>query len=126
MPLVNAGDEQALGFGTDDAIKVTRSEIKRTKGEVGVFSSSKTDERRYVIKITNLHQSNIDVEVVDQIPFTVNEKIIVRLLPSSTAPSRKDLKDKRGILAWDFTLGKGQEKQIRLDYTISWPCRQDG
>ena len=122
MPLINAGDEYELGFGADDAVKVVRSEIKRTKGQAGVFTSSKTDEQRYNIKITNLHQTAIDVEVIDQIPFSVNEKIVVRLLPSSTKPSRQNIKDKRGILAWDFKLGQGQEKLINLDYTITWPA----
>ncbi len=122
LPLVNAGDEYELGFGADDAVKVVRSEVKRTKGQAGVFTSSKTDEQRYIVKITNLHQSAIDVEVIDQIPFSVNEKIVVRLLPSSTKPSRQNIKDKRGILAWDFKLEQGREKLINLDYTITWPA----
>ena len=122
MPLINAGDEHALGFGVDDAVKIVRSEVKRTKGEAGVFTSSKTDEQRYIIKVTNLHQTPVDVEITDQIPFSVNEKIIVRLLPSSTKPSRQNIKDKRGILAWDFKLQPGAEKQIKLDYTITWPA----
>ena len=124
LPLINAGDEHALGFGADDAVKIVRAEIKRTKGEAGVFTSSKTDEQRYTIKVTNLHQTPIDVEITDQIPFSVNEKVVVRLLPSSTTPSRQNLKDKRGILAWDFKLGQGQEKLIKLDYTITWPADQ--
>ena len=121
LPLVNAGEEHALGFGADDAVKVTRAQIKRTKGEEGVFTTSKIDERRYQIKVINRHQTQIDVEVLDQIPFSVNQKVVVRLLPTSTKPSRENIKDKRGILAWDFKLGSGSEKQIKLDYTITWP-----
>ncbi len=122
MPLINAGDEYELGFGADEAVKVVRAEIKRTKGKAGVFTKSKTDEQRYTIKITNLHQTAIDMEVIDQIPYSVNENVVVRLLPSSTTPSRQNIKDKRGILAWDFKLGEGQEKLINLDYTITWPA----
>ncbi|MCP4937000.1 MAG: mucoidy inhibitor MuiA family protein [bacterium] len=122
MQLVNAGDEYELGFGGDDAVKVVRSEVKRTKGQAGVFTSSKTDERRYIIKISNLHQTAIDVEVIDQIPFSVNEKVVVRLLPSSTTPSRQNIKEKRGILAWDFRLPPSDKKSINLDYTITWPA----
>ncbi len=125
MPLVNAGDEHSLGFGADDAVKVTRAQIKRTKGEAGVFTSSKVDERRYVIKVTNLHETPVDVEVVDQIPYSVNEQVVVRLLPSSTKPGRQNIKDKRGILGWDFTLAPGKEKRINLDYTITWPADKE-
>ncbi len=122
LPLVNAGDEHDLGFGVDEAVKVTRAEIKRSKGKAGVFTSSKVDERRFQIKVVNRHRTPVNVEILDQIPYSVNEKVVVRLLPSSTPPSRQNVGDKRGILAWDFPLGAGQEKLIRLDYTISWPA----
>ncbi len=122
LPLVPAGDEVELGFGADDAIKVVRNEIKRTKGKEGVWTTSKVDTQRYVIKVTNLHQRAMDVEVWDQIPYSVNEKVVVRLLPASTKPSRQNIKNKRGILAWDFKLEANKEKQIKLDYTISWPA----
>jgi len=122
LPLVPAGDDVELGFGADEAIKVVRNEIKRTKGKEGVWTTSKVDTQRYVIKVTNLHQSAMAIEVWDQIPFSVNEKVVVRLLPTSTKPSRQNIKDKRGILAWDFKLEAHKEKQIKLDYTISWPA----
>ena len=122
LPLVPAGDEYELGFGADDAVKVVRSEIRRTKGKEGVWTTSKIDTQRYIIKVTNLHQQAVNIEVGDQIPYSVNEKVVVRLLPSSTKPSRQNIKDKRGILAWDFELAAGKEKQIKLDYTISWPA----
>ena len=125
MPLINAGDDYALGFGADEAVKVVRAEVKRTKGEAGVFTSSKTDEWRYNIKVTNLHQTPIDVEVIDQIPYSVNEKVVVKLMPSSTKPSRQNLKDKRGILAWDFNLLPGAEKLINLNYSSQLASRQD-
>ncbi len=122
LPLVPAGDDFELGFGADEAIKVVRNEIKRTKGKEGVWTTSKVDTQRYVIKVINLHQSAMVVEVWDQIPYSVNEKVVVRLLPSSTRPSRQNIKDKRGILAWDFKLEANKDKKIKLDYTISWPA----
>jgi uncharacterized protein (TIGR02231 family) len=124
LPLVNAGEEHALGFGADDAVKVTRDEIKRTKGKSGVFTTSKVDERRYQIKIINRHSTPVNIEVADQIPYSVNEKVVVRLLPTSTRPSRQNIKEKRGILAWDFKLEAGGEKLIKLDYSITWPANQ--
>jgi uncharacterized protein (TIGR02231 family) len=124
LPLVPAGDDFELGFGADEAVKVERNEVRRTKGKEGVWTTSKIDTQRYVIKVKNLHQTPLKVEVRDQIPYSVNEKVVVRLLPSSTKPSRQNIKDKRGILAWDFTLGAGGEKQIKLDYTISWPAEK--
>ncbi len=122
LPLVNGGDKHELGFGADEAVKVTRAEIKRHKGKTGVFTSSKVDERRYLIRVTNRHQTPVDVEVIDRIPYSVNEKIVVRLLPTATRPDRRNIKDRRGILAWDFKLAAGEEKSIHLDYTITWPA----
>ena len=125
LPLVNAGEEQELGFGADDAVRVTRAEIRRSKGKTGVFSKSKTDERRYVIRVKNLHAVPVNMEIIDQIPYSVNEKILVSLLPGTTRPSHQNLKDKRGILSWNFKLDAGGEKKINLEYTISWPADRE-
>jgi hypothetical protein len=63
----------------------------------------------------------VKVIIVDQVPYSTNEEIRVEMLSSSTPPSRKNLKDKRGILAWDFDLDGGSSKSIHLNYKISWP-----
>lgn len=121
IPLINPGVEHDLGFGSDDAIKINRVELAREKGASGLISSSKTDERTFKITVKNTHNWNMPVSVIDQLPFSEDEKIIITRLSKTTPPSRKDVSDRRGILAWDYTLKPNEEKQIILSYRISWP-----
>ncbi|MGH1350747.1 MAG: mucoidy inhibitor MuiA family protein [Methyloligellaceae bacterium] len=121
LPDMAAGAEHDLGFGADDAIQVKYAEVKRSKGESGIISSSKTDMRKFKISVKNLHGWSIPMTVLDQIPYSENEKIKVTLLSETTKPNRKDIDDKRGLLAWDFELKKGEEKKIDLAYQVGWP-----
>ncbi len=121
FPDLAAGAEYNLGFGSDDAIQVKYAEVKRSQGESGIISSSKTDMRKFKISIKNLHGWSIPMTVLDQIPYSEDEKIKVTLLSETTKPSRKDIDDKRGLLAWDFDLKKGEEKKIGLAYQVGWP-----
>ena len=122
LPLVAAGDKHELGFGVDDAVKVARTEVKRSKGETGLITTSKVDERRYELKVTNLHKTAIDVTLLDQIPYSVNEQVTVAMDSSSTRPSRRNVDGRRGVLAWDFRLPSGAKKLIRLNFTVAWPA----
>ena len=121
LPDLASGVEHNLGFGSDDSIQVKFSEIDRSKGETGILSTSKTDVRNFKITVKNLHDWKIPVTVMDQIPYSENEKITVLQLPKTTKPTKTNVKDKRGVMSWDFDLKAGQEKQIDLSYKVVWP-----
>ena len=59
--------------------------------------------------------------MIDQIPFSENEKLVVSLLASSTPATRTDIDERRGIMAWDFEYKPGEEKSILLNYRLNWP-----
>lgn len=123
--VIAGGDKFALGFGADEAVKVKHFEVKRQKGETGLITTSQVDERRYGIEVTNLHDMPVDMVVIDQIPYSVNEQVVVKLLPTATKPSRENVEERRGILAWDFPLKAGEKRTLNLDYTIAWPAGRD-
>ncbi len=125
LPQIGPREKHEMGFGIDDKIKVKYAELKRNKGETGLFTSSKTDKRQFKITVKNLHDNSVKVKILDQIPYTTNEKIVIELLPTTTPPTQKNLKDKRGILSWTRTLSGGQEDVIRLDYQINWPAKSN-
>ena len=79
----------------------TRSQ-RRSRSESG-YDASKTDIRNYRITIKNLHERAVPVTVLDQIPVSQNTDIKVELLGKS-APTKRDVDDKRGVLAWELKL----------------------
>jgi uncharacterized protein (TIGR02231 family) len=121
LPLLAPGEEHELGFGVDDMIRVRHAIAEQTRGETGLISTSKTDVRNYRITVKNLHQRPIQVRVLDQIPVSQNEAIKIDLL-GRTQPTRRNVDDKRGVLAWDMTLAPDEEKAVEFGYRVTWPA----
>jgi uncharacterized protein (TIGR02231 family) len=121
LPLLSPGEEMKLGFGADDMIKVKRVEVKRQRGEEGLISTTNVDTRAYDITVKNLHDFEIPVTVLDQMPYSTLEDISVETLPGMTAPSIKDFERKRGVLAWNFDLVPRAEKVLKHGFKVTWP-----
>jgi len=120
LPLLAPGEEHELGFGVDDMIRVRHAVVEDKRGETGLISTSKTDVRNYRITVKNLHERPIQLRVLDQIPVAQNDAIKIEL-QGRTAPTRRDVEDKRGVMAWDMTLTPDEEKAIEFGYRVSWP-----
>ena len=121
LPLLAPGEEHELGFGVDDSIRVRYAIAEEKRGETGIISSAKTDQRGYRITVKNLHERAIPLTVLDQIPVSQNADIKVELT-GKTAPTKRDVDDKRGILAWDMTLAPDEERVIEFGYRTTWPA----
>jgi len=120
LPQLGPGEEHELGFGIDDAVRVRHTIAEEKRAETGLITSSKTDTRSYRIIVKNLHERAIPVTVIDQIPVSQNGDIKIELLGKS-APTKRDLDEKRGVLAWEMTLQPDEEKAVEFGYRVTWP-----
>ncbi|MDX2265319.1 MAG: mucoidy inhibitor MuiA family protein [Hyphomicrobiales bacterium] len=125
LPLIAAGQEHNLGFGPDDSVKVNRISVKREKGETGVLTSSNVDEQHFSITVKNLHAKPVAVMVLDQMPYSEDEKIVVEMLPVTTPPSETNHEDKRGVVVWEMELRPGEERALAFSYQINWPAKRE-
>jgi hypothetical protein len=121
LPLLNESEDAKLGFGVDDLVKVQRAEVKRRTGEEGIITSSNVEERAWEITVKNLHAFALPVSVMDRIPFSTRDDVIVTELGGLTAATERDVDKRRGVIAWRFDLDSKGEKQIKTGYKISWP-----
>lgn len=121
LPLLAPGEEHELGFGVDDAIRIRHTLAEEKRGESGIITSSKTDARSYRISVKNLHERAINLTVMDQIPVSLNADIKVELT-GKTAPTKRDVDDKRGVLAWELKLEPDEERAIEFGYRATWPA----
>ncbi|WP_234680420.1 mucoidy inhibitor MuiA family protein [Bradyrhizobium monzae] len=111
-----------LGFGADDKVKIERAVLKRNEGSAGlIVTTSKTDERAYKTTIRNGHDFPIHVAIEDQLPVSENDEIVVEMLPATTPPTAKDIRDKRGVLEWSFDAKPGEVKDINFAWRARWP-----
>ena len=121
MALTQKDEMARLGFGADEQVKVERSVSRKSEGSTGIISTSKTDEREFKITVRNGHASPVNVTIEEQLPVSENADIQVEMLPSSTEPSQRDVRDQRGVLAWTMDLAAGETREIRFGWRVQWP-----
>ncbi|RXH09949.1 mucoidy inhibitor MuiA family protein [Bradyrhizobium guangzhouense] len=115
-------DVVRLGFGADDKVKIERAVLKRNEGSAGlIVTTSKTDERAFKTTVRNGHDFPIHVAIEDQLPVSENDEIVVEMLPATTPPTAKDIRDKRGVLEWSFDAKPGEIKDINFAWRVRWP-----
>ena len=111
-----------LGFGVDDKIKIERAVLKRNEGTGGlIVTTSKTDERAFKTTVRNGHDFPIRIVIEDQLPVSESEDIVVEMLPSTTAPTATNIRDKRGVLEWAFEAKAGEVRDINFAWRLRWP-----
>lgn len=122
-PLALAAKDETvrLGFGVDEKVKVARTVVRRIEGTAGLIGSSRTDEREFKTVIRNGHDFTIRVAIEDQIPVSETEEIQVEMLPVTTQPTTKDLRDRRGVMEWAFEAKPGESRDIKLGWRMRWP-----
>jgi uncharacterized protein (TIGR02231 family) len=122
MAAASKDETVRLGFGADDKIKIERTVLKRNEGSAGlIVTTSKTDERAFKTTVRNGHDFPIRIAIEDQLPVSENEDIVVEMLPSTTAPSATNLRDKRGVLEWAFEAKAGEVRDINFAWRVRWP-----
>src|SRR4029079_15418327 len=102
LALAARNEDVRLGFGADEKVKITRTVVRRLEGTAGIIGSSRIDEREFKTTIKNGHDFPIKVAIEDQIPVSEMEDIQVEMLPATTPPTARDLRDRRGVLEWAF------------------------
>ena len=121
LPQLAPGEEFELGFGPDDAIRVRHALVEEKRGESGIISSKKSDLRSYRITVKNLHERAVQLSILDQIPASNNQEINVELV-TKTPPTKQNLDDKRGVLAWESKLEPDEERVLDFGWRVSWPA----
>ena len=71
--------------------------------------------------IRNGHDFAIQVAIEDQLPVSDVEDIQVEMLPITTPPTKRDLRDRRGVLEWAFEAKPGESRDIKPGWRVRWP-----
>ncbi|HLH90854.1 MAG TPA: mucoidy inhibitor MuiA family protein [Xanthobacteraceae bacterium] len=121
MALTPKDETVRLGFGVDDQVKVARVTIRKQEGSTGLISTAKTDEREFRITVRNGHVIPIRVSIEDQIPVSEIDDVKVEMLASTTQPTERDVRNRRGVLGWTFTAAPGEAHEINLGWSVRWP-----
>jgi len=122
MAMIAKDEDVRLGFGADDNIKIVRSTVRQIEGTAGIINSAKTERREFKTSIRNGHDAPIRVVIEDQVPVSEIDEVKVELLPATTPPTEKDVRNRRGVMAWSLEVAPGEAKEIRIAWRLRWPA----
>jgi uncharacterized protein (TIGR02231 family) len=121
LPLLAGGEKHDLGFGVDDAVKVRHTTLAEKRGETGLITSSRTDERNYRITVKSLHARPVQLAITDRVPVSLEQDLKVETT-AKPQPTKRDPEERRGVLVWEMTLAPGEEKTIEHGWRAVWPA----
>lgn len=120
LELIPAGGEAELSFGPIEGLRLERTVLGRNEGDRGMISRSTELTEEVRIEIENLTGEAWPMRVLDRVPYSEQEDLEIEWNAAPHA-SEMDVDGKRGVLAWDFEIAAGEEKEITLTHTLEWP-----
>ncbi len=115
---VMAGEKFDLALGADEAISVKHKRVQKFTEDTGLTNSGKRVTYEYLLTIQNNKKSAERVIVVDQLPLSRNEKIVIKQL----APDAREVKPTdEGSLKWTLDLKPGEKREITVKFAIEYP-----
>lgn len=109
-------DEFPISLGIDERIVAKRIKIEDKTAQKS-FNSNKWETESYEISIRNNTKENIELEVLDQIPLSENQKIIVKTLNIGDG----DFDTKTGSILWNRKINSGASEKINFSYEVKYP-----
>lgn len=109
-------DEFPISLGVDERIVVKRIKLEDKTAQKS-FNSNKWETESYEISIRNNTKENIELEVLDQIPLSENQKITVKTLNIGDG----DFDTKTGSILWNRKINSGAAEKINFSYEIKYP-----
>jgi Domain of unknown function (DUF4139)/N-terminal domain of unknown function (DUF4140) len=109
-------DTLSLSLGKDNGVKITRKLVKEFSSKKFI-GNSRTDTKEYEISIRNTKSVPVSIRVLDQYPVSTNRDITVDDVKAPDSQIDKD----NGIVTWTISLQAGQEKKLRIGYSVKYP-----
>ncbi|NME70776.1 DUF4139 domain-containing protein [Flammeovirga aprica] len=111
-------DTLEISLGKDESIIVNRERAYQMERKRS-FGNKKRANRAWKITVKNNKSKDINIEILDQIPISVNDQIIVTPLEMSKGTYDKET----GEVEWNFSLDAQKSKEIILQYEVEYPAK---
>ena len=116
---VQPGEKFDLSLGVDEGIALKRKLVNRFAEDTGLTNGGRRVTYEFLLSVQNNKKTAERVVLLDQLPLSRNEKIVVKLL----AADPKDLKpDAEGTLKWTLDLKPGEQREFTLKFSVDYPA----
>ncbi|WP_279194950.1 DUF4139 domain-containing protein [Chryseobacterium indoltheticum] len=109
-------DEFPISLGVDERIVVKRIKLEDKTAQKS-FNSNKWETESYEISIRNNTKESIELEILDQIPLSENQKITVKTLNIGDG----NYDGKTGSILWNRKINSGGIEKINFSYEVKYP-----
>jgi uncharacterized protein (TIGR02231 family) len=119
-----AGQAFDLNLGADREVKVRREKIRDKIKETffgKIQRGTIVRELAYKITLENLKGKLINIEIIDSIPVSRTDKIVVKDLVVTPTPKKENYQDKEGVMLWEFDIEPRGQKEINIEFVITYP-----
>ena len=106
----------SVPLGVLERISVTRSAYKKKASEA-MIRNQRSAVYETVLKAASSRDTDTELTLIDQIPVSRDQAIIVELLDCDKAEKNPE----SGQLKWKLELKPGEMKTVKVSYRISWP-----
>jgi chaperonin cofactor prefoldin len=117
--LVAANATFDLFLGTDENIKVTRTEGVKKEEIGGILSKMRLYKRSFTIELQNFKSTDASFKLRDQLPVSKNGKIEVKVTRAEPAITSRD--EETGEVTWEFKLKPNAKQKLTVDYEVDAP-----
>jgi uncharacterized protein (TIGR02231 family) len=114
LPVWAPGEEVELALGVDDRVRVERELVRRTASKV-TLGTTRRRELEYRTKVTNHTPRPARVTVLDQLPVSRDDQIVVRELRLEPEPAERT---EMGVVTWKLELTPGQTRELYLGMRV--------
>ncbi|MGB0432075.1 MAG: DUF4139 domain-containing protein [Bacteroidia bacterium] len=111
-----SSDTIQIAFGRDKMVQVDRKLISR-ECKKSRLAGKQRHNLVYEISVRNLHKSNIELIIEDQIPVPKEKDIEVSLIDKNGAL----YEEKTGLLTWKLNLEPGKSTQQKFSFEVKHP-----
>ena len=97
-------------------MKAEKKLLEKDTEKAGLTRGKQRRGYKYEIELKNFSKDDIEIRIVDRIPYSNSEKIVIELKEPSLSFKKYEL----GILTWETKMAKDQELSISYEYEIEW------
>ncbi len=112
----NVSDTLDISLGRDGKVLVTRHKLNNYSSTLFIGTKKKTTYA-YQYEIKNNHKTNVDIEVIDQIPISQSDEIEVKAIELSGG----ELNITTGEVVWKMNLKPGEVKKLNFTFEVKYP-----
>ncbi len=116
LDTISPREKFRLGTRASYDVKAERKLLEKDTEKAGFTRGKQKRGYKYSLELKNFSKHEIEIRVVDRIPYSNSEKILVEMEEPTLAYKKMEL----GILTWETTMTKDQELKIEYTFDVEW------